>query len=77
MPDRHHDSQMCKRGDTGYRCLGSTNEAVSYYQLHNLPCPVLKDQRMQDHDRLRDVGIDREAGLIGSQSVQRFPHKRK
>lgn len=56
---------------------GVQTEAVSYYQLHNLPCPVLKDQRMQDHDRLRDVGIDREAGLIGSQSVQRFPHKRK
>ena len=38
-----------------YFRLGSTNAAVSHYQLHNLPCPVFADARAPTDDRLRDA----------------------
>ena len=40
-----------------YFRLGSTNAAVSHYQLHNLPCPVFADQGTAADDRLRDAAI--------------------
>ncbi|MFH1749140.1 MAG: DNA methyltransferase [Planctomycetota bacterium] len=40
-----------------YFRLGSTNAAVSHYQLHNLPCPVFADQRTGADDSTRDAAF--------------------
>jgi len=40
-----------------YFRLGSTNAAVSHYQLHNLPCPVFADSRIPADNRLRDRAV--------------------
>ena len=48
-----------------YFRLGSTNAAVSHYQLYNLPCPVLADRETQADNRVRKLALS----AIGSESM--------
>ena len=40
-----------------YFRLGSTNAAVSHYQLYNLPCPSFTDKRVASDDKCRDAAL--------------------
>lgn len=40
-----------------YFRLGSTNAAVSHYQLHNLPCPMFAEVRAESEDRLCNASL--------------------
>ncbi len=53
-----------KMADWYFR-LGSTNAAVSHYQLHNLPCPVFASARAQTDTQRRDTAVAHvDAGRI-------------